>query len=317
MTMKEDNKNQTESKTVANVWSKASDISKKVAEGAQKGARALSIKTKSMIYSSQMKKYNPLFPEQYHSESFHLPNMIMIVDDAVRKNIEVCKGAIGWLSSETGMEVLYLYDEWVKESGIRFVPTINCDSAYYVDNFDRNRYIRVDCIFAKAHEEKIAELEHIAHTLGAKSCSIEMIEATAEVSITNKRQEAQASGTPDNSKISASESIERSLHRSNANQRSGRIVTRFQGNESPNRPTLKWFANDDNILRLIDMRCSDANSIQSKTLELEGSSSATMSQIQATAIDSAIDKMKNRVNSSMETQANKEYNSKLIYVIEF
>ena len=241
----------------------------------------------------------------------------MIVDDAVRKNIEVCKGAIGWLSSETGMEVLYLYDEWVKDSGIRFIPTVNCDSAYYVDNFDRKRYIRVDCIFAKAHEEKIAELEHIAHALGAKSCSIEMVEATAEISVSNKKQEAKASGTSNGSVASASESMERSFHRSNASQRSGRIVTHFQGNDSPTQPTLKWFANDDNILRLIDMRCSDANSIHSKTLELSGSSSATMSQIQATAIDSAIDRMKNRVNSSMETQANKECNSKLIYIIEF
>ena len=97
--MKEDNNVQNESKT--NVWGKASDISKKVAESAQKGAKSISIKTKNLIYSSQMKKYNPLFPEQYHSESFHLPNMIMIVDDAVRKNIEVCKGAIGWLSKTT------------------------------------------------------------------------------------------------------------------------------------------------------------------------------------------------------------------------
>lgn len=311
--MKKIDETQNESKSLANVWSKASDIGKKVAVGAQKGAKVLADKTKSALYASQMKKYNPLFPEQYQAENFHLPNMVVIVDDAVRKNISVCEGAIGWLNDDTGMEVLYLYDEWVEESGIQFIPTVNCDSAYYVDQFDRNRYIRVDCIFSKAHEEKITELEHIAYVLGAKNCSIEMAEAVSEVEITSKKQEFQSKANDE--KIS--ESLEKSTHRAISNQRSGRTVTEFQGHSNPVRPTLKWFAHEDNIARLIEMRCTDVNSIHSRTLELAGSSSATLSQSQATAIDSVINKMNTKIASSMQTQANKEYSSKLIYIIEF
>lgn len=313
MKMKKIDETQNRSKSLVNVWDKASDIGKKVAVGAQKGAKVLADKTKSALYASQMKKYNPLFPKQYQSKDFHLPNMIVIVDDAVRKNISVCEGAVGWLNSDAGMEVLYLYDEWIKESGIQFIPAVNCDSAYYVDQFDRNRYIRVDCIFSKAHEEKIAELEHIAYLLGAKSCSIEMVEAVSEIAITNKKQEFHSKA--DGDKIT--ENFEKNFHRAISNQRSGRKITEFQGHSIPARPTLKWFANDDTIARLIEMRCSDVNSIHSTTLELAGSSSATLSQSQATAIDSVINKINSQVSSSMQTQANKEYSSKLIYVIEF
>lgn len=311
---------QEEEKEVANngsVWGKMSDFGKKAAAGAQKGAKILGDKTKSAIYASQIKKYNPLFPDEYFSENFHLPNMIMIVDDAVRKNVAVCQGAIGWLGNDTGMEVLYLYDEFVPECGIKFIPTASCDSAYYVDNFDRNRFIRIDCIFSKAHEEKIAELEQIAHALGAKSCSIEMIEASTALTSSGRKQGVQITGKVQDDNISIAEQHSQSMHTASTNQRSGRIVTQFKGSDAPTRPTLKWFANDDNIISLIEMRCNDVNSVQSKTLELAGSSSATMSQSQATAVDSTINKMKNKATSSIENQAKQENSSKLIYIVEF
>jgi hypothetical protein len=53
-------------------------------------------------------------------------------------------------------------------------------------------------------------------------------------------------------------------------------------------------------------------------LELEGAISATMSQKTACAIDGVLEKiMKVKVNMKMESEAQKEYHSKLIYRIEF
>ena len=74
---------------------KSKVVGKKVAVAVQKGAVDLSDKMKSANYQSRMKKYNPLFPEVYFSESFHVPNMIKIVDDAERRGVDVCEGAIG------------------------------------------------------------------------------------------------------------------------------------------------------------------------------------------------------------------------------
>jgi hypothetical protein len=71
----------------------------------------MSEKAKQDSYLRKMKKYNPLFPDVYTGSDFIVPNMIVIVDEAVRRGIDVCEGAIGWLDTENGIETLYLYDD--------------------------------------------------------------------------------------------------------------------------------------------------------------------------------------------------------------
>ena len=88
----------------------------------------------------------------------------------------------------------------------------------------------------------------------------------------------------------------------------------FGGNNAPTRPELKWFAYDDNIKGLIEMRCSEDNSINSTTLELNGACSATMSTKIACAIDNIL---KTSGNLSMEKQVQKEHTAKLIFELEF
>lgn len=290
------------------------DFGKKAAADARVGVNAMVEKTKADGYARRLKKYNPLFPEQYQSENFNLPNIIMIVDDAVRRGIDVCEGSIGWLSKESGVEVLCLYDEAVTFSGIQFIPSATCDALYYVDSFDRNRFIRTDCIFSKAHEERMAELEHVAYSVGAKKCTIEISESDSDMQVQNKSMNAS-----ENYKgVSSTESMEQSLSQAGKSRRSGRIVTEFEGNGTPQRPTLKWFAHDDTIKQLVEMCCSGERTVKSKTLELSGSSSATMSQKTAYAIDGAIGKMGGASgNVSMDAQAAKEHQSKLLFYVEF
>ena len=150
---------------VSGALHKATDISKAVAGNVQTGAKELADKTKNDAYLRKLKKYNPLFPDKYNDASFDRPNLITIVDDAVRRDIDVCEGAIGWLETKNDIEILYLYDTAVASSNLKFVPTAACDETYYVDNFDHQRYIRIDQLFNKAHEEKLAELQHRANLL--------------------------------------------------------------------------------------------------------------------------------------------------------
>lgn len=282
----------------------AVELGKKAVAGTKSGIATVVERSKSNSLARRRKKYNPLFPEQYQSPDFHLPNMVMIVDDAVRRDIDVCEGAIGWLSNDSGIEILYLYDEFVEFSGLQFLPTATCDAAYYVDSFDRSRFIRTDCIFSKAHEERMAELKHIAYSLGAKRCSIEICEA----SISSQQQRRAFSATEQG----VTEAVEQSVSQTGSDQRSGRIIIEFQGNDAATPPTLKWFAHDETILRLIEMRCNGTNAVKSEMLELAGSSSATMSQKTACAIDSAVGGQ-----LSMNSQAAKEHRSKLLLHIEF
>ena len=303
----------------SDVMQKTTEIGKQVAtnvaDNVQKGAKELSEKSKNDSYERRMKKYNPLFPDQYHSSDFNLPNMIMIVDDAVRKGIDVCEGAIGWLSNSNGMEVLHLYDEYIQQSGIQFIPAPICDAAYYVDRFDRRRFIQTECIFGKAHEERMAELKNIAYMLGAKKCSIEISESSVQMEMSNKQ--VSVKGGIKGSLVSSEERAEQSKSYKGSSCRSGRIVAEFVGSNEAKRPELKWFMHDDTIKRLIDIRCTDPSAIKTETLILEGNASATMSQKTAYAIDNAISKIQIGVKTNMEGQATKENQSKLIFYIEF
>lgn len=312
--MKQASEKKTSSEKFSNFMHSTVDLGKKAAESAKNNVNAIVEKTKNESYKRKLKKYNPVFPEQYFSEEFNLPNMIVIVDDAVRRDIEICNGAIGWLSKQSDVEVLYLYDEAVETSRLTFVPSVTCDAIYYVDSFDRKRFIRTDCIFSKAHEERIAELKHVAYSLGAKKCVIEISESLSDLQVQNSNIEV----SEQYRKIKSTETMNQNLLKKDSNRRSGHVEIEFEGNSEYTRPTLKWFAHDDNINRLIEMRCSGNNSIKSEHLELEGASSATMSQKTAYAIDTAVGKMGGaKGHTSMNSQAEKEHRSKFLYYIEF
>lgn len=287
--------------------------SKALAANIAQGAKELSDKTKIDNYNKRVKKYNPLFLEEYRSADFFVPNLICIVDDAVRRDIDVCKGAVGWRENKRGTEVLFLYDEFVKDCGLTFVPSVNCDEVYYVDSHDRNRYIKLECIFRQAHEEKIAELEHIAYALGAKSCWIEIEES--KVNHDNKKKSVSVKSKTSAVKTDESATIEVSSDR--YEKHAGRSETVFSGNDKVIRPTLKWFAHDGNIQNLIEYRCNGNNQIKSKTLELMGSSSITMSKTAAYTIDAVVSAIGIRQNYSLADKSIKESEEKIKYHLEF
>jgi len=269
---------------------------------------------KSAGYQSRLKKYNPLFPDVYFSESFHIPNMIVIVDDAVRRDIDVCVGAIGWLGKAAQTEVLYLYDEAVSESGITFVPMAQCDAVYYVDPFDRKRFIRTDAIFSTAHEEQVAELRNIAEKLGAKKCIIDIKEDKRELSKVEKsvslEEKKDLAG-------SVNEGYEQSFENRSYISQKGRITANFTGSSEPQRPTLKWFAHNNAMKDLIETRMSGGNLAKNEEFEFTGTSSSALSQKAAYAIDSAISGMGVKGSSSIAKQMEQEVNKTLYFSIEF
>ncbi len=308
------------SEAISELVHKTVDSGKKTATKAKNNVNALVEKAKNDSFQRKLKKLNPVFPDQYKSEDFHIPNMIVIVDDAVRRGIELCDGAIGWLGKEKDVEILYLYDEAIEFSGVQFVPSANCDAIYYVDSYDRNKFIRTDCIFQKAHEERLAELEHIAHCLGAKRCSIEITESNKDRNQKSKKASLSKSYNIPETTLTyeSNENAEHLTESTGSTKRSGCSVIEFEGSSTPTMPTLKWFAHDDSIKHLIEMRCSGNNPAKTKTLTLSGSSYATMSQKTAYSIDNAI----NQIGSvggqaSMDSQAAKEHHSKLVFHIEF
>lgn len=304
-------------KGVASLKTVASKAGEKISVVAKDGAQVFAekkqeIANKAQIknYDAKMKKYNPLFPDKYQEEAFNLPNMVRIVDDAIRKDIDVCEGSIGWLSMEKGVEVLHLYDEAVDFSGLLFLPTPSCDSVYYVDPHDRKVFINTDIYFSNMQQERLAELQHIAFSLGAKEYWVEMIETTTDASDINSSVSVKAMKS---NELSASE--KRSQNLITQSQTAARA--KFATGRTPVQPNLKWFTKDNNILNLIDMRCSGNSDtgITSYNFELNSSCSQSMSSATAVKIDTAIKGMGARSNFNSESE--KEYSRKMIFHIDF
>ena len=166
-------------------------------------------------------------------------------------------------------------------------------------------------IFSKAHEERLAELKQIAYALGAKSCTIEITESTQESNSSNRSANFGGKlGTM--GKIGMK--TDNSTANTNAKKRSGKITAVFDGSVAPQYPELKWFANDENINNLIQMRCKDPGRLKYEELKLSGSTSATMTQKTAAAID-CLKGLKGGI--SMQSQALVEHSSELFFTIEF
>lgn len=287
---------------LSGILQKASDLTKKAGEGIQKGVKDISERTKEEIYEQRLRKYNPLTSKEFKGKGFSLARVIKIVSHDEIQSIDVCEGAIGWRDRSGVTEVLYLSYDYVGSSKINFYPSANINEVYCVDPFDEFRYIQADSIFGKAHEERLAELERIAYMLGAKTCTIELIEG-------EKRDKANG-GSGGIMLLSAKAQNKTGTEKN----KSGSTVTIFNGNNEPRRPELKWFKNDSNIMALIDMRCSGDNSIKSRSLILEGSSFASVSKSVAAAVD-VIKKF--RASASMEQMAAEEHSSKLVFKVEF
>lgn len=293
-----------EKKKSAGLTKKFSDVSKKVLGGIQQGVKNFSENSQKKHQENKLKKLNPLFLDTFNSEDFHVPNVINIVDDAQRRDEELCEGAIGWREKVDDVEVLFLYDEYVKESQYMFVPFAACDAVYCVDPFEKGKFINTDIAFERTLNEKLAELEHVAYCLGAKSCSIEIVDMNSDTSSYNGKFNSKA--------VNASSETTTS----NTEKKSLKNVTHFEGNEKTKTPKLKWFAYDENINGLIEMRRSGKNAIKSKILELYCSTSATMSAKSAVAVDK-IKKVKIGGEFSATVKSNKEHTSKLIFEIQF
>ncbi|MBR2486096.1 MAG: hypothetical protein IKB54_07150 [Clostridia bacterium] len=289
-------------------------------------------KTVADIQQSQkereLKKLHPIFEEDFEDWKNRLPNVIQIVDDAVRRNKVVCDGAIGWIEKQKGVEVFKLYDEYMHKCGIKFIPVAKCDSIYCVDPFDKHRFIDVEAAFERTTNEKISELERVTYCLGAKRCRVEIATMKSDAfgvgtSVGVSAQIPVEDDTDKNGKNKKQEyaksdySVSNNVGTSNYVSKSGKNWTYFEGNNTPTVPTLKWFKDDDAINGLIEMRCSGNNGIKSKVFEIKCSQAATMSSNTAAAVSGLLRGVKTSAKASVTTKQTQENNSVLIYEIEF
>lgn len=279
-----------------------SGVIHKIAGRAHKRASEKADKNKIIAQQKLLEKYNPVYSKNLEESGFYMPNLLMIEDDVRRGESDVLKDAIGWVTKEKDTPIFHLFEDSVDAVGLNFLPYMQSDALYCVDNFNKNCYVKVDNLFSIVRDEKMAELKHIACCLGAKSCTIEFKECRADMSGLKAGIKSKLGSVRNESFKEKSETNE------------GKIEIKFKGSQTPTRPELKWFLHDQNINRLIEARCGDMNDIKRESIRLLGNMSAAMSQQTACKIDKIL---KISGKGSIEKQAAAELKSEFVFEIKF
>lgn len=282
------------------------------ADGAAGTAADIGDAVNDWAYQQQLNRYRPVTKETYQSPSFHLPNMIRIVDGNERRGIDACRDAIGWLDTVKGTQIFNLYREAIGDSELSFYPKPSLYSTYYIDALDRSRFVELDSYFATMQQDKMAELRRIAFMLGAKRCKLEVTEYE------ETRRGRQVKGNAKAGK-KGSVRIDGSLSDSTRSEKKILFTQEFEGDMVPQRPELHWYAHDSDVLLLIETRCGgeDKNKAKSYRVELKSETTMTMSVSLAMAIDEACSKLNIRANSSLTSQAKRELRQSFVFEVEF
>lgn len=302
---------------MADVGIKTAKGAHKAAKGAQQVAVGLAEKALEEKEKSKMRKLNPVFLDDFLAPDYNTPNIIQIVDDVVRKDVKGVEGSMGWRNFVKGVEVFNLYDEQVKDSNLQFVPAPMCDAIYYVDPHNRNKFININIFFERMRESKLAELQHVAFSLGAKRYSVEIVE-TKKSSQSMKRKATAEVKKDKNISASASEEGEFSLYKRSSDELAAHAV--FHGKRTPTPPTLVWFAHDDNIRNLVNMCCNapEESSVKEFTISIKGNESVSMGMKEAANVSAVVGKLGgSKAAASIQKKHEDERSHTMIFKVEF
>ena len=261
---------------------------------------------------ADLERLKPLFREETEAAEFSLPKLIRVAEiDKAHSENAVCKGSVGFRTIQDDMTVITIYPDDVKTFGLSFYPEADC-SVYYVDPCDRDHYIAMDEYFAYMKMQRVAELQRIAQTLGArhfkitykertKTVTSNQIEAAANV----KYGPAQVKGSYDHSGMSSS-----------MNAVSIEAEMEFPGH-SPVEPELHYLKNEINIQNLIALRMDPSSPLQHQRFNIEMSTSSGIKEKDAVKIDAALKAIKASGNTTIVSEVQDEARRVLEYEIDF
>lgn len=304
----------------------AADAAGAVAKGAAgiavAGAKAVVDVAQKGIKDLNEFIYKPVFPDEYKSPDYKIPKMIVIKDEASRKGIDVCKGAIGWADKIGELEALCMYDDWAKTCGLSFMPTLTLDTAYYVHPFDSSKYVRVEDYITTMKKDMDAELADVAYCLGAKSYKIEHTEKKSR-SFHVKGHSKNSGSAPllvDGDPVQASLDGKGKVsfgyaHESECHEF---LQQTFAGEAKASVPELRWYKDDSSVNQLIKTRCSEGMNV-SKTYrcEITNTYSACVGMGLAKKLDGALAAIKIGQKDKLQSELKKDSKMEYVYEVNF
>lgn len=304
--------------------SNVAETSKKKAVGAAgfagaaiaSGATAVSEKATSAIKETKERWYNPVFFDDYLADDFDRPKLIVIKDEDVRKGNEICEGAIGWLNTKLKPEIFFIYEEFVPSSSLRFSPMPVCDGVYFRHPFEHDLYLQVRDYLEICRNDQLTELKNVAFYLGATHCSVEVHQEKGIIASLTAKGDASA-----NVKKKRSIDDSREFDGAYSSNSSLDIVMNesFEPGGIPQRPKLQWFSHNNEIISLIEKRCTSAagGAMNSYKIDITSVVSSSINSELAKAVDTSLKAARLHAGFSLATGLKREEKKRFIYKIDF
>lgn len=261
---------------------------------------------------ADLERLKPMFQEDFKEDEFVLPKMIRVAGiDKAHADSAACKGSVGYKSVMDDMTVVTIFRDYVDGFGLSFYPELE-NGVFYVDPCDRDHYVSLDDYFSFLKMQRVAELQRIAQSLGAKhfrvisrertqAMSSSSIDAAASVKAVGQGGGAGYSHSESNSSMT-SMSIEAEM--------------RFPGH-APIKPELHYLKKEINVINLIEMRMDPLSPLQHQHISIEMINSSGIKVKDAVKIDAMMKAMKVSANTSIISEAQNEAKRILEYEIEF
>ncbi len=261
---------------------------------------------------ADLERLKPMFQEDFKEDEFVLPKMIRVAEiDKAHAESLACKGSVGYKTVMDDTSMVTIFRNFIDTLGLTFYPELD-NGVYYVDPCDRDHYIALEDYFSFMKMQRVAELQRIAQSLGAKHFRVSSREKTETVSSNSIDAAASVKA------IGQSGGAGYSHAASNSSMTSMSIEAemRFPGHD-PIRPELHYLKKEINVINLIEMRMDPLSPLQHQHITIEMINSSGLKVKDAAKIDAMFKAIKLSANTSIVSEAQNEAKRILEYDIEF
>ncbi len=261
---------------------------------------------------ADLERLKPLFPAEFESPEFVMPKMIRVSEiDKDHAENDVCRGSVGFRTVMDDMSVITIFRGHIDDFGLSFYPELE-NTVYYVDPCDRDHYIALHEYFAYMKMQRVAELQRIAHSLGARHFTVIYKDSSKSVS----SYAVDASVSAKNTGVKVGTEAKHTV--SNSYESTTSILAQMDfPAHAPVRPELRYLKKEINIINLIEMRMNPQHPLQHQHFSIEMSNSSGIRIKDAAKIDAMLKTMKVACDYTVESQAHDEAHRILEYDIEF
>ena len=254
-------------------------------------------------------KYGPIFPNEIMD--YNYPYMVSVVSHDKMMDLPYFQDAVAFnVRFKEGYILIVPYNN-VNMLPISFYPSVK-ETVYYVHPYDSKKYVELDDYFSSLNSERIAELRHIAQSLGATHFSVKV--KAQKSSFVKKDQKASLSAKKesgeDNVGIESSSSAKEYEFVGIADQ------SDFVG-KAPVIPELTLWKNDPQINSLIKARMDKEGQLLKTQYTLNYNTSSGIKSKEAGNIEGILKNLKIKGSANITAEAERESKLVLEYEIAF